>query len=436
MKHKISYTLAILMFFFADPMLSGQEFSAGSGAAAAGGSMNITATLDNTGEGPVQGWSFGMCHDSSIGTVTAIHEEDSAGVDFNQTSIYPGGWTQGVVLSFTGQNPIESGTTGVTMSSADYDIDSAALPGTTSLNFCNTLGSPPVTTVAVVGGASITPTQNSGNMEVIEIPDPEFIYSAPDRTVHYNPDLGSASFTEEIHVSEVDNSAAGADFPNETQGFSMGLGHDSSLLEATSVTLAGPVAALFGGDGPAFAESSIYPAGWTLGIVYSFVGAETIAFTSSQTVAEIGYQVNAGVLEGNESGFMTSLNWTDTLGTPPVANVMVVSGSSIAATLDDGAILLEPVSVVPFLRSDANADLRVDVADAIWMLQEQFVSGPSNDCAGASDANGDGLYNVADPTWVINYQFSDGPEPPAPYPDCGIVPGQTPEDCIEYPICG
>ncbi len=429
-------TLFILVLFTGSSVLQAQEFSASSDSSAAGGTMNITTTLDNTGEGPIQGWSLGVCHDSSIATVTAINEEDSAGVDFNETSIYTDGWTQGVVISFTGANPIESGTLGFTMSSADYSIDGAASPGDYSVSFCDILGSPPVTTVAVVGGASITPTQNAGNMEVIEIPDPEYTYEAPDRTVNYNPDDGAASFTEEILVAEVDNSAAGAPYPNVTQGFSMGLSHDDTLLEVTSLTLAGPVAALDGGNGPGFAESTLYPNGWTLGIVYSFVGAETITFDSTATVAEASYSLLSGALAGDEDGETTSLSWTDSLGSPPVTNVMVVAGSSIPATFSDATITLEAVSVTPFLRSDANADERTDIADAIWMLSEQFLSGPSNDCDGAKDANGDGVYNVADPLYVINYRFTDGPAPPGPFPDCGTAEGQTPEDCLEYPPCG
>ncbi|NRA75917.1 MAG: hypothetical protein HRU16_08225, partial [Planctomycetes bacterium] len=128
MKCMIRTQLAILIVFLGLPLVSGQEFTAGSGSGAAGGTVNITATLNNNGEGPVQGWSYGMCHDSAIASVSLIHEEQSAGVDFNQTSIYVDGWTQGVVISFTGQNPIEPGAPGFTMASADYTIDAAALP--------------------------------------------------------------------------------------------------------------------------------------------------------------------------------------------------------------------------------------------------------------------------------------------------------------------
>ncbi|MGE4619500.1 MAG: hypothetical protein AAEJ04_06805, partial [Planctomycetota bacterium] len=108
MKNMITFTMVLWIAVSVSPFSQGQDFTASSGSAAAGGSVNITATLDNTGEGPIQGWSFGLCHDSATATISTILEEQSAGFDFNQTSIYPDGWTQGVVISFTGSNPIES----------------------------------------------------------------------------------------------------------------------------------------------------------------------------------------------------------------------------------------------------------------------------------------------------------------------------------------
>jgi len=437
MTRMILATAALLMSLALANQTHAQTFSAGSDSAGAGGSMNITATLDNVGSGgAVQGWSYGMCHDSSIASISGINDEDSFDVDFNETSIYADGWTQGVVICFTGCNPIAEGTLGYIMASADYAITSTALPGLYSADFCGILGSPNVSTVAVVGGSSLTPTMNSGTMEVIDIPGPAYTYSVPDTIATYNPDDGNASFSADILISEIDNSALGAPFPNQTQGFSMGLGHDQTMLEATAVTLAGPVAALDGGNGPSFAESSIYPDGFTLGCVYSFVGAETISFTSAETVAVASYSTIPSALIGDTDGASTSLTWTGGLGSPNVTNVVVVGGGSIAAETNDGTVTLNAASVTPYLRSDANHDGRNDVADAIWMLSDLFLGGTHNDCDGANDANGDGGYDVADPTFVIQYQFLEGSAPPAPYPDCGTTPGQLAEDCNSYPPCG
>ena len=112
---------------------------------------------------------------------------------------------------------------------------------------------------------------------------------------------------------------------------------------------------------------------------------------------------------------------------------MVVGGNSLAAQLNDASLTFEAVSVTPFLRSDANADGRNDVADAIWMLSDLFLGGPTYNCLAANDANGDGLYDTADPVFVISYQFLDGAAPSAPFPDCGIAADQEPKTVLSTP---
>lgn len=422
-----------------------QTLNAGSASGTAGSSVSVDFTLD-AGAGDIQGWSYGVCNGPEV-TPTTINYGDGApnststvnngnSADFLEASFYDEGWTQGVVICFTGCSNLPAGTSGFLLATTGYDIDAAAAPGEYALDYCNTIGSPPVSTVIVVGGSSNTPDTNSGSITVVDIPDPEFSYTASDRTVNYSPDDGNASFTMDVTIAEIDNSALGASFPNATQGFSMGISHDDSLLEVTSVGFTGPVAALDGGNGPGFAELSIYSNGWTGGVVYSFIGAETITFsTGGDIVVNADYSTVPGALTGDEDGAATTLTWDSGLGSPPVSNVMVVGGNSLAAQLNDAAITLQAVSATPFLRSDANADGRNDVADAIWMLSDLFLGGPSYNCIGANDANGDGLYDTADPVFVISYQFLDGAAPSAPFPDCGIAANQQPTDCLEHPYC-
>ncbi len=444
---RIAHFTLIFIFLVSFPgaTAEGQTMHAGSASGAAGSSVSADFTLDS-GSGDVQGWSLGVCNPSEV-LATAVSDGGGAAdststvkngspADFVEVSTYAEGWTQGVVICFTGCAVLPAGSSGFLMASTTYDIDAGAASGDYPLDFCSSLGSPPVTVVVVVAGSSNTPATNSGTITVIEIPDPAYSYTAEDRTANYSPDDGNASFSSDISVAEIDNSGLGTPFPNATQGFSMGLAHDSSLLEATGVTFGGPVAALDGGNGPGFAETSIYSDGWTAGVVYSFVGAETITFsTGGDTVVTADYSSVAGALTGNENGASTTLSWSSGLGSPPVSNVMVVAGNSLAATPNDATITLEAVSVTPYLRSDANADARTDVADAIWMLSDLFLGGPSFNCLGANDANADGLYDMADPLHVINYQFIDGPNPAPPFPECGVISGQEPDDCVEYPSC-
>ncbi len=63
---------------------------------------------------------------------------------------------------------------------------------------------------------------------------------------------------------------------------------------------------------------------------------------------------------------------------------------------------------------DANGDGSPDVADAVYIINYVFKSGPPPDPSASGDANGDGDVNIADGVYLINYVFKSGPEPICP----------------------
>lgn len=63
---------------------------------------------------------------------------------------------------------------------------------------------------------------------------------------------------------------------------------------------------------------------------------------------------------------------------------------------------------------DANGDGEINVADAVYMINYVFKSGPAPEPERAGDANGDGDTNIADGVYIINYVFKGGPEPICP----------------------
>ena len=418
--------LLVTAFLLVATSISAQDYvlSISSGSIPNNGSGDLTVTLDNNG-GEMQGWSFGACNDTAFLTCTGVADgstiatvNDGDTPDFNQSSVFDEGFTVGVVICFVGCATLTNGT-GYELNIATYDCTAE---GSTSVSFCDTLGAPAVDTVVVVDGASIVPVQNSGDVECIGVPDPEYTYAAGNASAGYNPADGNASVSVDITIAETDNSGLGAPFPNDTQGFSMGLGNSSEVV-ATAVNLSLPFEADFG-------ESNIYPEGWTIGVVYSFAGGEVLAFPSAATVISVDYETG-GSMAGNEDGAIASLTWDDGLGSPAVANVVVVGGGSLTAAQSDGSIALSPVVTIDWIRGDANGDSHVNVADAIWIISELFVSGPASSCAIARDANGDSKYDIADPTYIVQYRFISGPMPSAPFPECGQVDGQTPEDCSD-----
>jgi hypothetical protein len=62
-----------------------------------------------------------------------------------------------------------------------------------------------------------------------------------------------------------------------------------------------------------------------------------------------------------------------------------------------------------FIPGSANGDGRLDVADAIYILNYLFHAGPPFPCEAAADANADGVVDKSDAVYIINYQFDPPP---------------------------
>ena len=75
-----------------------------------------------------------------------------------------------------------------------------------------------------------------------------------------------------------------------------------------------------------------------------------------------------------------------------------------------------------FVRGDANADTRVDITDAIRLLEHLFRGGVDVACPDAADANDDGMKDVSDVVMMLLRLFRAG----APFPDPTGVPDVDP----------
>ena len=87
-----------------------------------------------------------------------------------------------------------------------------------------------------------------------------------------------------------------------------------------------------------------------------------------------------------------------------------------------------------FLRGDANADGKLDVADALTTLQYLFLRGEPPQCLKAADADDDGRVGVTDATRVLLHLFRGSALPP-PYPRCGEDPTPDALICEQVAAC-
>ena len=141
------------------------------------------------------------------------------------------------------------------------------------------------------------------------------------------------------------------------------------------------------------------------------------------TICRASYRIAADPgSEGAKIEFTESLSFNP--DSPRVNIDLTISGvSSRPKVLVDGLIKKHvdgaPIVPEPFLRCDSNDDRKMNIGDAVWILNELFYNGPPSACEEAADCNGDGAVQISDAIFCLSYQFSGGPAPPPPFPECG-----------------
>jgi len=241
---------------------------------------------------------------------------------------------------------------------------------------------------------------------------------------------GAASFAVGVTFSEDPSSPT---FPSPTQGFSLGVAHDASLATATGVELVGSLAALDGGAGPQFANLGLPSGGFTIGVVYSFIGLETIALAAPEELLRVTYETVPASFDGFAAPVVASWNIASGLGSPPVETTMVVGGASLPVGEGPGTVTFNPLLGTPFLRGDPNHDGQVNIADAVFSLG--YIFGTAATCIDAIDVNDSGSVDIADPIYLLGTLFNGGPPVAAPAIECGIDPTDDPLDCDSAPAC-
>lgn len=72
-----------------------------------------------------------------------------------------------------------------------------------------------------------------------------------------------------------------------------------------------------------------------------------------------------------------------------------------------------------FLRGDSNADEKVDISDAVFILNYLFNGGTTPQCLDAADADDNGNLQITDAIKILSHLFTGGGAPPFPYPERG-----------------
>lgn len=389
----------------------------------------------------VLGWSFSVCHDPALVTIT----DAQLGVDalsggqsptnpnggiggFGTVDLLPDGVASGVIRDIFGVNTLPAGT-GYVLLDIDYTVIGQS--GIADLDFCTpaTAGAVTRNEVMFPSGNTATATTQSGEI-TIGINGPLYTFSLPDVTQGFDSSSGAAAFTVGVAVSEDPGSP---NFPNATHGFSMSLGHDAGVLSATGAAAGAGLSALNAGAGPEFFSVNVLADGITIGAVYSLMSAaEIVLFDVAAEAASIDYATNAGALQGTINPTTTVLDWMS-LGTPSVDNLVAVdfAGATVPVLRSNGSVTLVPGGPF-FVRGDCSADGSYNLGDPLAILGHLFNSTGPLACDDACDGNDDGSVNLTDVVFLLENLFAGGANPPAPIGTCGADPTNDSMSCTGY----
>jgi hypothetical protein len=89
-----------------------------------------------------------------------------------------------------------------------------------------------------------------------------------------------------------------------------------------------------------------------------------------------------------------------------------------------------------FVRGNSNADLKVDLSDAVVVLGHLFLGAPpSLSCQAAADFDDSGAIEITDAITLLQFLFLGGTSPEPPYPFCGPDPTPGGLSCASFPPC-
>jgi len=405
------------------------------------GSSSVPLIVSATHDQPIQGFSISIDYDESALTLdgfdflgTATETVAPGGVPDYVGSILDsaaGTLVLGVVIGF---NPTSPGGSipQIAVSSIDADdllrllftIGDSVTPGDYEVNLVDGLGNPPVINAYSFAGATVHPELQDGTMTVNNLH--RFYFG----TYYASPGGAVTPLLRYDHVDEIDGFVASVIYdnailtlnpPSETFGWYSGLNTDFGLspdtIEFFLVNL-NPVVAPGIGWASFAAQFDFLP---------PFNG-QTLGAGNGQSLLRFPFSVvNDPTLLGTTTIVELSNDYGPP-GSPPTANLVVVPpGLGIFPIREDCEIQF--LDLPSFKRGNVNGDLVLNLADAVFVINWLFASGPAPQCLDAGDANDDSGTDISDAIYMINYLFASGPALPPPFPDCGLDPTDDSLDC-------
>jgi hypothetical protein len=410
--------------------------------------------MENTSA--VEGYVVALCHPTGL-TLTSIGVGSAAtaqGADFSDADLFATGGTLGVVIDLVAPFTNNTIPPGDANQIAVYNYRFAGGPGTFTfpLTFCDgQLGSPVKENVVVIGGLSVSPALENGSITCtqIEVPPPEVaqMFACGSRSAPGTVEASEGGATEVCFYikSPEDNSSGHAQF-DHIQGFSMALTFCCNVAAREALDIGGTIVEAIGAEfvsiqadnDPQDGDGCELVIGVLVDALPPFEGQTIPPLPDFQRVGCVTFDVKPDVACGS----MCDVKFTDGVngrGKVPIKNLISVENESKSPQLMDCAITI--VGEEKFHRGDCNfsdmGSMAVDIADAAAVVSFLFLPGTWKfhpPCLDACDCNDDGRLDLADAVCILQYLFQGGRTPPLPGtgwdPDAmmEIPPGPDPTD--------
>jgi hypothetical protein len=395
------------------------------------GDLDAAALVRLTNSDPLGGYTVVLVHDPDTITPTAAGIEGTitgaAAVEFMNFSADTDRHTSSFSVLVDILPPIENRQLPVGQNQLLFrllfDVPQDAPLGPSTLSFDDGTINPAVRTVVVVGANSVQPQTSPGTVSIL-----------PAQT---EPPPGNPN------VMRVTNAAIGVGqegavsilgtVEQEADAFTIIGAVDPDNLEILELDLTGSVTETLG---PEFVQPSIRPdeGNFVFTTILDFLPPflrQTLPPGQDQLLLTVRLRAHDDADPGTYP-----LPLVNGVGEPPLNNIFVFDGQSVFPALLPGEVRVgsePPPTAATFIRGDANADDRINLADANFISNFLSLSGPTPPCLDAADANDDGEVTTDDATYILNFAAVGGAPPPPPFPEAGPDPTADGLSCGDSP---
>jgi len=415
------------------------DFHIADGGVDSGGVCCAQVLMKNGGE--VEAYVVALCHDASLtlasiamGAAATAQDADYSVTDLSDAA----GGVLAVVIDMA--SPITNNTipAGSDNHIATYCYSFSA-DGTYDLTFCDgVLGAPLQENQQVVGGQSVYPVLNNGSVTCEAppvVPEVDQMFACGSRV--QGADGVPGAITAEVgaatevcfYVKSPEDGESGNAQYDHIQGFSMAVSYCSDVSAAESIDIEGTIVEAIGAEFVSIQVDNDANDGdgheLIIGVLVDasppFDGQSIPPLPEFQRIGCVPFTV-----DDNSAlcGTCCAVEFTDGVngrGKIPTKNLISVENVSKSPQLMDCEICV--IGTPTFSRGDCNfsqmGSMAVDIADAASVVSFLFLPGTwkfQPPCLDACDCNDDGRIDLADAVCVLQYLFQFGATPPAPGP--------------------